>query len=250
MRQIKDRVGEVYKTNEGYEVEIIEYFSSKNVSILFKQDGIILRNLYFCDVKRGRIRNYNHKSILNIGYRGYGVHTPTENKKATKCYIHWQSMLSRCYNKKSQKLSKNNSYIGCSVDKRWHNFQNFAEWYYKNYNPETMQGWHLDKDILIKSNKVYSPETCCFVPQEINSIFLKTSKKDNLPTGVQKSKNNSYMSNFSKGHKRFFKTVEKAFDDYKTKKEADIKCIANRWRDKISPETYQALLNYKVEITD
>ena len=79
-------------------------------------------------------------------------------------------MLERCYSQKTQE--KHTTYKECSVSEEWYNFQNFAEWMDKNYNYETMQKWHLDKDILFKGNKIYSPERCAFVPQEINVLFL------------------------------------------------------------------------------
>ena len=42
----------------------------------------------------------------------------------------------------------------------------------------------------------------------------------------------------------------KAFLVYKDAKEAFIKEVANKWKGKIDPRVYEALLNYQVEITD
>ena len=138
----------------------------------------------------------------------------------------------------------------CTVDERWHNFQNFAEWYYDNY----IEGYHLDKDILFKGNKIYSPETCCFVPQEINKLFTKRqSKRGDYPIGVISNKKR-FISIFTKEKKIFylgsFATPEEAFIAYKTEKENRIKEIANKWKGLISDKVYQALINYQVEITD
>jgi len=47
-----------------------------------------------------------------------------------------------------------------------------------------------------------------------------------------------------------FKTVEEAFLAYKKAKEAYVKSLANKWKDQIDPRVYNALMNYKVEITD
>jgi hypothetical protein len=76
-------------------------------------------------------------------------------------------MMMRCYSLKWS--SKFPTYKDCIVDERWHNFQIFGEWFEENY----VEGFELDKDILGKSSKIYSPETCCFVPQEINLMFTK-----------------------------------------------------------------------------
>lgn len=44
--------------------------------------------------------------------------------------------------------------------------------------------WHLDKDILVAGNKIYSPETCLFVPNRINSLLIRGVKTGPLPLGV------------------------------------------------------------------
>lgn len=119
----------------------------------------------------------------------------------------------------------------------------------------------LDKDILIKNNKIYSPNTCIFVPQRINNLFTKTNKnRGNLPIGVSYYLNyNQYTATCSiikenerKGHKTlgYFNTIEEAFNAYKNFKEKYIKQIANEYKDYIPIKLYNALLNYQVEITD
>ena len=54
MAKLKNRVGEKYITNEGYEIEIIEYFSSINCTIRFK-DGHLIFNRKYNHIKK---RNY------------------------------------------------------------------------------------------------------------------------------------------------------------------------------------------------
>ena len=58
---------------------------------------------------------------------------------------------------------------------------------------------HLDKDILIKGNKIYSPQTCCFVPENLNSLITKNdSIRNNLPIGVSwDKKKNKFISTCS-----------------------------------------------------
>jgi len=247
IRKPYNRVGEKFTTNEGYEVEIISYRSATDIDIRF-EDGTILRNKNYDHLQRGTVMNPNHISVCGVGYFGFGKYKSRNNNKQVKVYTVWRSMLQRCYNEKE--LIKYPTYKEASVCKEWHNFQNFAEWFENNY----IEGFHLDKDILLKSNMSYSPETCCFVPVEINSLFTKTnSKRGECPIGVSKIKR-GYTAKLTKNkmhvHLGTFKTVEEAFRAYKTAKEQHIKEVADKWRDKIEDKVYQAMYNYQVEITD
>ena len=241
-------VGKKYLTNEGYYITIVEYFNRRNCTIVF-ENGIILKNMQFGNIENGNIKNPYHKSVYGVGCIGQGGHKTKKDNKPTKIYRIWKGIIGRCYSEKVQR--KNPTYKDVTVCKEWHNFQNFAEWYDENYNPETMQGWQLDKDILFKCNKIYSPETCAFVPKEINILFIKP--KHNLPTGVT-CRRNKFQVNISKNKIRMFlgafDTLEEAFQVYKTAKELWIKEVADLWRDKIDQKTYNAMYNWKIEIDD
>ena len=247
----KCRIGEKYITNEGYEIEIIEYFGYMNCTIVFNDDNkTIMCNQQYGAIVDGRIKNPNHPIVCNVGYFGQGKYKALTEAGRTKYYRVWYSIIRRCYDKKQ--LEYNPSYKGCSVIKEWHNFQNFAKWFEDSY----VEGWQLDKDILIKGNKVYSPDTCCFVPQEINKIFTKTNaKRGDYPIGVSYHKRDEryYATVQINGKYKYlgsFYTPEEAFQAYKIAKENYIKDVANRWKDLISDKVYQALINYQVEITD
>lgn len=189
--------------------------------------------------------------VHNIGYIGQGSHSSSKDGKHTKTYTQWKGMLNRCYSEKFQERYP--TYKDCTVDPLWHNFQNFATWFDENYKLH-MQGWHLDKDILVKGNTVYSPETCGFVPTEINNIVIThKTKRGELPIGVR-FRCGSYAVGINKGktteYLGTFKTKEEAFKAYKIAKEIWIKELANRWKDKITIEIYNTLINYNVDITD
>ena len=162
----------------------------------------------------------------------------------------WRSMLSRCYSKKYQE--KEPSYIDCSVCEEWLLFSNFKKWFDENY----VDGYALDKDILIKGNKVYSPDTCCFVPFEINALLIKCNRTRGVyPIGVCKCKNRFRAFLSVSGSILFlgsFVTIEEAFNAYKKAKEAYIKEVAQKYYDKreINKRVYDALMKYEVEITD
>ncbi len=242
-----NRCGEKYVTNEGYTIEIVEYFWANNCTVKF-EDGTSIKNLTICNIKNGEVKNPYHPSVYGVGYFGIGKHLSETDKKQTRHYITWRDVLRRCYCKKQH--IRQPTYKGCSVDKRWQNFQVFAEWFEENY----VEGWALDKDILIKNNKIYSPETCCFVPQEVNSLFPNCKKaRGKYPIGVKKygSKFQAKLSiNGETVYLGTFDTPEEAFQAYKIAKEKQIKEVADKWKRQISEQTYRALINYKVEITD
>lgn len=249
MAKLKNRVGEKYITNEGYEVEIIEYFGIYNCTIRFKDISYtVLTNTFYWNIKKGYISNPNHRTICNVGYFGQGKYKSSVNRKMTKFYIIWKLMIERCYNKKTQEDSP--TYINCLVCEEWHSYQNFAKWYEENYK----EGFELDKDILVKGNKVYSPETCCFVPAEINTLFVSNKKdRGKFPVGICKV-NDKFSARINKNKKRIwlgaYNTPEEAFRVYKKAKEECIKEKADEWKDRIDQRVYEAMYNYKVEITD
>jgi len=246
----KNRTGEKYINTQGHEFQIIKYNNANDCHVMFN-DGTILKGKSYIQIKKGEVKNPNEPSILNIGYIGQGIYNSFEHRNI---YNTWSHILKRCYSEEVQK--KYPTYKDVTVSEEWHCFQNFAQWYEKNYNPETMQGWHIDKDILIKGNKIYSSETCCFVPNTINILFIKRqNKRGEYPIGViLEKRTNRFISRVVKNnikiHLGIFNTPEEAFEAYKTAKEKHIKEVAEKYKNQITEEVYEALYNYQVEITD
>jgi hypothetical protein len=252
MSKIVNRVGEKYITNEGFKIEIIEYFGAFDCTIQF-ECGLTVNKVIYSNIKKGRIKNPNHKSVFGVGFFGQGKYKAKVQCEKTEQYNRWTDIFRRCYDKKYQE--KHPTYKEVTVCEEWSNFQNFAKWYEDNYNSETMEGWCLDKDILVKGNKIYSPETCCFVPQEINKLFMKrASKRGNYPIGVWKHKGGKMVAgiveNNKSKHLGLFNTPEEAFESYKKTKESYIKEVADKWKDKLNSRVYKAMIDYQVEITD
>lgn len=243
-KNMKNRIGEKWITNEGYNIKIIEYFGKNNCTIQF-ENNLILKNIQYWRIKTGNIKNLTHKSIYNVGYFGIGSYNSTH-----KGYGTWSTMLERCYNE--IKKPKNQSYKDCSVHPDWHNFQVFAEWFDENY----VEGYELDKDILVKGNKVYGPSTCCFVPKQINNLFTKRNKlRGDFPIGVNYHPvNKKFVARCNvygcSEHLGYFDSPEQAFYIYKKTKEGEIKRVANEWKDKINQRVFEVMLKYEVEITD
>ena len=105
----------------------------------------------------------------------------THGFSKSNLYQRYYNMLSRCYNKKAKHYSCYGA-IGVTVCEEWKCFQTFLSWCISNREPH-MQDWQIDKDILCPDCKIYSPETCAFVPQEINKLFTNT-KNSSLSTGL------------------------------------------------------------------
>lgn len=189
------------------------------------------------------MKNPFNRSVYGVGYLGLGKHVADTEGQGTVLYKKWQSMLERGYCNKYK--SKNPTYNNATVCEEWKCLQNFGDWFEKKY----IQNFHLDKDILVKGNKLYSPETCCFVPAEINSLFTNhtlTCPEDmKIRKGYEK-----YRVRININKKLItlgsFDTPEEAFQAYKIAKEGYIKELAQKWKDILEPRVYKALCYYEI----
>lgn len=167
----------------------------------------------------------------------------------------WHSMIQRCYDNKVHDVES--TYANCEICEEWKTFTNFYKWFVEHYYELPNESVQLDKDILIKNNRIYSPEYCCFVPHTINSLLTKSNKmRGDLPIGVcWVNRDQVYRAQCSDGHKNTihlgdYDNPTVAFKAYKKCKENVIKKIADEYKNVIEPKVYHALYNYKVEITD
>ena len=248
--KIKDnRVGEISLNTYKSKMTIIKYSGRNNVLVKF-DNGYEIETRY-SRFKSGEVENPYDKSTYSIGYLGEGIYNNNGIVKPyKKQYDTWHRMLQRCYDENYQDTRP--TYIGCTVCEEWHNFQNFAKWYDENFYEIEDHRMELDKDILFKGNKVYSPETCVFVPNRINSLFIKSNaKRGDYPIGVSyDNKNNKYMASGKNVYLGYYNTVKEAFNTYKEYKEKLIKQIANQYKNIIPQKLYDAMYSYEVEITD
>ena len=122
-------------------------------------------------------------SVYNKGYLGEGKYKTKVNGNRTKEYEIWKGVLRRCFSEKEKE--RNQAYMDITCCEEWLNFQSFAKWYNDNFYQIEGQRMELDKDILVKNNKIYSPSTCVFVPKRINLLFIKgDTRREYLPIGV------------------------------------------------------------------
>lgn len=167
------------------------------------------------------------------------------DKYIRKAYHTWHNMIRRCYDVTCCEFPL---YSDCCVCDEWLLFSNFYKWWQQNY----VDGWDIDKDLLSYGNKIYSPQTCCFLPHEINTFITSKhrNKKDGLPKGVFKIQNGYYSSCYFNGSGNYLgycDNINDAFQAYKTFKEKCVKELAEKWKSKLTERVYNALLNYKVK---
>lgn len=241
------------------EMEIIEIIDSKKVKIRFVDSG------YEAIVYTGNFLKGNVKdkiSIKNKKYNRYGyVGSESKNVKKDKAYSYWLHMIRRTCDIDFKNEHRNLAYKDCDVCDEWLNYSNFKKWFDKNYYECPFGGkMCLDKDILHKGNKIYSPENCCFVPNNINVAFLKQKyhKNKNIPIGSKqiKLKNGKFKyivrvtEHGKEHHVGVFYSKQEAFMAYKEEKERYLKELAELYKPYIPQRVYKAMIDYEVEDND
>ena len=250
----QNRKGQIRIDSNGNTGKCIEYYDCNNLTVIIN-NNIIIKNMLWRDFNNGKF----HLNKFN-GY--IGICPKQENGSNIKEYETWMSMLKRCYSESVQ--NNRPTYAKCEVCPEWMTYDNFYYWIIRqeNYNQwkNTNSKWCLDKDLLIKGNKIYSPETCLLVPNNINCIILKCDgMRGKYPIGVYLDKtiglfraqceNPKYGKQISLG---YYEDPESAFKAYKIYKEKLIKQIATEeyQNGNITERCYNAMMNYEVEITD
>lgn len=187
--------------------------------------------------------------LYGIGFNSRREHRANFNGKTTPAYRAWRGMLARCYCPKLQ--GKYPTYIGCTVDEEWHDFQDFADWF--ESHKYSGLGYELDKDILQVGNKLYSPNRCCLIPHEINCLLSDSgAARGEYPQGVCFfKKTGKFMSQLRiNGKTKYlgsFDCPDEAHQVYKKAKEAYVKEKAFEWEDRIEGRVFQALINWELK---
>lgn len=243
--------GTVYKTNSCGDALVLEYTNSRKILVRFLSTGneaiVNIGNL-----SKGLVNDVMARNVQGVGFLGNGkyqcrVRGRTGSKDGFRAgcrtleYSFWETMMYRVYGSTKEEVMR--VYKGVTVCDEWYNFQNFAEWCQTQECFEI--GSHLDKDLLVKGNKVYSPSTACFIPKHLNTA-LTGKKHTNTSgfTGVCKE-SEGFSSNITLNCQAVrlgvFDTKEKAFLIYKNVKESYIKTLAEVYKDKISQRAFEAL---------
>ena len=252
----KERIGERFKTNEGYEVIIVGYNNANDLLVEFQDEhkAIIPNTYQHC--KNGGIKNPYHPSVFGVGYMGVGKYkSRDEQGNKTKCYEDWHNLLKRGFDEELKK--KRPTYKDIIVNQELFNFQDFAEWWHNNYYEIEGERMNIDKDILVKGNKEYRFDRMIFSPSRINSLFVKCdARRGDFPIGVSyNKKDNKYGAYCNTDNKKqnflgYYNTPEEAFKVYKEFKEEYIKQVADEYKYYIPKELYEAMYAWEVEIDD
>lgn len=262
-KQKKERLGLEKYNKQGCLMKIIEYHNYENVVVEFQDKYKAHVKTSWKYFNNSGLTNPYYPTICGVGIVG-NKYPIFKNNKHTKEYQAWHNMINRCFYEKIKEEHPTYKNVTCSEE--WLLFENFYEWLHlqenfdKWYNEDK---WCLDKDILVKGNKIYSPNTCCLVPQNVNTLFTKkNANRGKLPIGVfYYAKLKRYQAiiiygknnNRSKRTSEYYPTPEDAFYlGYKPAKEAYIKRVAKEEYavGNITEKCYNAMMNYEVEITD
>ena len=253
------RIGEESLNYQNDIMKIIKYNNANDIVVEFQDQykGKVHTNYY--NYRQRSVKNPYHPEVCGVGMVGckYPVRLPYGNP--IKEYYTWRGILRRCFDKNSK--NKNTAYKDVTCCKEWLLYENFYEWLHQQTNFDKWlnnDDWAIDKDILIKGNKIYSPETCCLVPRNVNNLFIRCQNvRGEYPIGVGKQ----YKNYTAKCQNPFtgkteplgtHETIEAAFLTYKKFKESYIKQVAQEEYGKgnITKQCYDAMMNYEVEITD
>ena len=190
--------------------------------------------------------------VYGVGINDWGGKVRVDGKPIWE-YNLWSGMLQRCFTDGFKQSRP--TYEGVTCSKEWLSMVTFIEDVSK-MKGFGLDGWELDKDILHKGNKLYSKDTCCFVPHEINMLLTKRDKaRGEYPVGIYFHKaTGKFMAqlniNGKKKYLGYFTTAEEAFQAYKLAKEAQIKVVAHKWKHLLDERVFQALMTYEVNIDD
>lgn len=236
--------GEVFKTKNYGDLVITKYVSSLEVHVRFINTGFTTTT-QIGSIKSGQVKDKMLPTVHGVGVLG-DEQTKVDGK-TLKEYELWCSMLKRCYSIKYH--TDFPTYAGCTVSENFKYFPYFKDWCNQQIGFDE-DGWQLDKDIIVKGNRTYSEDTCCFVPREVNTV-VKKKYGTNVETYARKPSNRPSAILGIKGksvHLGTYDTQEEAFLAYKQAKEAYIKEVANRWKDQIDPRVYEALMKYDCDL--
>lgn len=251
-------VGNVYTSNNYGDYYVESIVDQENVRIRFLNTNHS-QHINKNQILTGAVRDYSVQSVRKsksnniihkVGDKGVDKSLIEENFKV---YQVWCSMLQRCYSPTNDYVKRN--YKDCEVSDYFKFFPQFLDWWKMKSDGISVE-LQLDKDILVKGNRLYSETTCTLVPRDINMLLIKRNKaRGKYPIGVTYCKTSKkYKAQLSKfnviTNLGFYEDIEGAFLAYKQAKEDYIKEVANKYKDVIEEKVYEILMEYEVNIDD
>lgn len=149
------RVGNILENNQGNKLRILSV-NGRDVKVVFQgtnTNKMVLKH----HLRDGRAKDPYNPTKYGIACLGIVKNYPKED------YRRWENMLERCY-----RDGGIGNYVDCIVCEEWLTF----EYFYRDI--QTMENYglpnmHLDKDLKVADNKVYSLGTCQFISTNVNS---------------------------------------------------------------------------------
>lgn len=250
MRKMSIQVGQTYPSKSCGDFEIVKIESYKKIKVRFVSTG------FEAWAQGGQVIDGRISDKLSPTVYGVGILGLIEGSVVgVKSYKIWHAMLQRCYSPKENTRNRSRTYNDVTVCTNWLTYTNFRDWFDENY----IEGFCLDKDLTILGCREYSPESCCFIPNYINCLLLKSDKnRGKYPLGVHLDKKSGKFSaqisikEVDKTVRKFlgyYPTPEEAFLSYKDFKTSWIKYISKLSYDKgeIPEVVYKNLLAYEVK---
>lgn len=162
-------------------------------------------------------------------------------------YSVWNGMMRRGYCEKLKR--RNKTYRDVRVCGEWLTFSVFRSWMEK----QDWEGKELDKDLLSRDGKIYSPETCRFIKSSLNKLLnSQLSSRGKYKQGVCYHKKSGKLSsavrfNSKVQHLGLFVSESDAFSAYALRKSEIIIGEAEKIND---PKIKAALYEKAKELVD
>lgn len=250
LKSNKISVGDTFNTNEGGACKVIEYINSRKVVIEHLDRYAHRATVQAYNLRRGQVKNPFNPSVYGVGFIGCGSHSPSVSCVDQPAYVSWHGIMQRCY--RPTEHDRSPTYAGRTVHPDWHNFQVFAEWFYAQPNSQT-KGFDLDKDLIVFGSKIYSEETCSFVPHHINSLLIDCgASRGNWPQGVTLDKRcGTFISQIKiKGvHTNLgrYSCPQAAHRRYVEVKAEYVRAMAEEYKPLLHPKVYHNLKSWNLK---
>lgn len=170
IRHNLDIVGEHFFDNSGLEFVVLNEAGRTEhgemlYDIKYLESGYINRRRRRVEIRRGEVRDRYAPNICGVACIG-DINVPNKRCIERKIYDTWKNMIYRCYNPNCSSY-KTYGGNGVTVCNQWLCFENFYEDIQRlpGYNKDLIMNniLELDKDIINRSEKQYSPQTCQWV---------------------------------------------------------------------------------------
>lgn len=190
-------------------------------------------------------------TVCGVGFNDVQFQVKVDGKIVWQYHL-WGHMLGRCFDAKFKQRSPTYEAATCCDD--WLSFATFVEWLNKEVGYSgKLDGYQLDKDLIIKGNKTYSPDVCSLVPQAVNSLLTDHgAARGEFPVGVTfdkgRGKFRACLNCFGRHkHLGYYTTIESASFAYKIDKEAHIKVVALQHKGVLKPAVFESLMNWGIQ---